>query len=139
MPIEPDDICLNKAAIMEKAVRRAREEFASDPQLKNYTHIDALTLNIQRACQAAIDLSLHLVSREHLGMPQTSADAFTLLEKAGYISSPMAAAMAAMTAFRNIAVHEYKSLDLNILRHIARERWQDFVLFCKELGMNIKP
>lgn len=60
MPIEPDDVCLNKAAIMERAIRRLREEYAFDPELTNYSHIDALTLNIERACQAAIDLALHL-------------------------------------------------------------------------------
>jgi uncharacterized protein YutE (UPF0331/DUF86 family) len=64
MPIEPDDLCRNKAAIIERSLRRMKEEFAADPELVNYTHIDAMTLNIERACQAAIDLALHLIARE---------------------------------------------------------------------------
>ena len=43
--IPPDDICLNKAAIIERALRRIQEEFSLDPSLVNYTHIDAMTLN----------------------------------------------------------------------------------------------
>ena len=68
MPIEPDDLCRNKSAIIERSLRRMREELTADPELTNYTHIDAMILNIERACQAAIDLALHLVAREHLGM-----------------------------------------------------------------------
>ncbi len=33
-----------------------KEEYAFNPNLDNYTHIDAMVLNIERACQAAIDL-----------------------------------------------------------------------------------
>ena len=83
MPIALDNVCLNKAAIIERSIRRALEEFSFDPSLKSYTHIDALTLNIERACQAAIDLAFHIVATNHLGMPQTSAEAFSLLSKSG--------------------------------------------------------
>jgi hypothetical protein len=40
---------MNKAAIMERCIRRMREEYAADPTLANHTHLDALTLNIERA------------------------------------------------------------------------------------------
>ncbi|MDP2815394.1 MAG: hypothetical protein Q8O19_01810 [Rectinemataceae bacterium] len=46
MPIQPDDVLLNKAAIIERALRRVREELAQDTSLVNYTHIDAMTLNV---------------------------------------------------------------------------------------------
>ena len=139
MPIEPDDVCLNKAAIIERSIRRLREEYAFDPELTNYSHIDALTLNIERACQAAIDLALHLVAREHLGMPQNSADAFKLLHKAELITEQTAKAMVAMTGFRNVAVHEYQGLDINVIRSIAEEHWKSLVTFCSEVGLRIQP
>ncbi|GAB6060089.1 type VII toxin-antitoxin system HepT family RNase toxin [Desulfonatronum parangueonense] len=139
MPIEPDDVCLNKAAIMERAIRRIHEEHAFDPELINCTHIDALILNIERACQAAIDLALHLVAREHLGMPQNSADAFRLLRNADLISEQTALAMVAMTGFRNVAVHEYQGLDMDVVRAIAQEHWKSLVVFCAEVGLRIHP
>lgn len=139
MPIVPDDICLNKAAIIERSIRRLREEHAYDPDLTNFTHIDALTLNIERACQAAIDLALHLVARKHLGMPQNSADAFKLLRKAELITEPTALAMVAMTGFRNVAVHEYQGLDIDVIRSIAEEHWKSLVTFCAEVGLRIQP
>lgn len=139
MPTEPDDVCLNKAAIIERSLRRAFEEFAFDPGLQSFTHIDAMTLNIERACQAAIDLAFHIVAKDRLGMPQTSSDAFSLLQKAGLISLETVRNMTAMTGFRNIAVHEYQALDLSILRAIVETRWRSHVFYCHELGVRIEP
>ena len=139
MPIQPDDVCLNKGAIIERAVRRALEEFEADRELKNFTHIDAMTLNLERACQAAIDWAMHLVAREHLGVPQNSADAFRLLCQAGLISETSRRAMSAMTGFRNIAVHEYQELNMSVLRKIVEGDWRTLVVYAKELGVNIRP
>ncbi len=74
MPTRPDNVSYNKAAIIERARRRVRQEYEQDPELSDLTHTDALTLNLERACQAAIDLSLHVVAAQHLGMPQRSAE-----------------------------------------------------------------
>jgi len=139
MPIPPDDVMLNKAAIIERSIRRALEEYASDPGLSSFTHIDAMTLNIERACQAAIDLAFHLVSSQRLGMPKTSADAFELLRRAGLIGRESARDMMAMVGFRNIAIHVYQDLDLRVLRAIVEERWRSLVRYCSELGLKILP
>lgn len=139
MRTEPDEICFNKGAVIERAIRRIHEEFAANPDLDNYTHVDAMILNIERACQAAIDMAMHLVAQRHLGMPQSSAGAFRLLANAGIISGGTLRSMAAMTAFRNIAIHEYQELDVSILREVAQKHWHSLVQFCLELGIRINP
>jgi uncharacterized protein YutE (UPF0331/DUF86 family) len=138
MPIEPDDVVRNKSAIIERSLRRMKEEYAADPGLTNYTHIDAMILNIERACQAAIDLSMHIVSVHHAGVPQNSADAFLLLERAKFIGNSTTRAMVAMTGFRNVAIHEYQDLEMEVLRSIAEREWKGLVEFCREMGIAIK-
>ena len=135
----PDEVALNKAAIVERCLRRMGEEFLANPALDNFTHIDAMTLNIERACQAAIDLAMHIVASDHLGSPQSSADAFQLLTRAGRLPAEVARAMAAMTGFRNVAIHQYQEMDLAVLRTIAQTRHRDFVAFCAALGLRIAP
>jgi len=81
MPTPPDDVLLNKAAIIERCLRRIRAEYAACPTLDNSTHVDALTLNIERACQAAIDMAMHLVATHRLGIPQSSKEAFACSKK----------------------------------------------------------
>jgi uncharacterized protein YutE (UPF0331/DUF86 family) len=139
MPIQPDDVCFNKAAIIERALRRMHQEYAACPALDNYTHVDAMTLNIERACQAAIDMAMHLVAREHAGIPQSSADAFILLGKAGLLQAEVVKEMISMTGFRNVAVHEYRELDMGVLRVIAVDRWKSLMRLCEQFGMLIKP
>ena len=137
MPIQPSDILFNKAAIIERCIRRIQEEYRACPSLNNYTHVDALTLNIERACQATIDMAMHLAAKQHLGIPQSSAEAFELLAKAGLIEQPLCKVMRGMTGFRNVAIHEYEELNLDILKYIAETGYRDFLTFCQALGLKI--
>jgi len=139
MPIGLDDVCFNKAAIIERCLVRVFEEARLDPELKSWTHIDALVMNLERACQASIDLAMHLVSRDRLGMPQNSAEAFQLLQNKGILSPKVTRSLAAMVGFRNVAVHAYQSLNLLIVKKIVEEDWEVFVEFAKELGLRVEP
>lgn len=133
-----DNVLINKAAIIERSLKRMREEYRADPSLSNYTHIDAMILNIERACQAAIDAAQHIVVTRRLGSPQTSAEAFILLEKADVLSPAIARSMIAITGFRNIAVHEYQILDMSVLHAIAGKRYQSLVEFCRAVGVRVE-
>ncbi len=132
-----DDILLNKGAIIERCLRRVREEYRACPDLADYTHQDAIILNLERACQAAIDMAMHLIADRHLGIPQNSANAFDLLRDAKMVSAGIAKALKGMVGFRNIAVHEYQSLNLDVLRHVVDTGYLDLVAYCKELGIVI--
>lgn len=79
-----DDVLLNKAATIERGVARAREEYARDPAsfALDFTRQDAAILNVQRACEAALDMGQHLVRKHQLGLPQSARDVFELLARA---------------------------------------------------------
>ena len=129
-----DDILLNKAAIIRRCLGRVREEYGGQPvHLENPTRQDAIVLNLQRACEASIDLAMSLVARRALGVPQTSRDAFALLERDGVLTAETGRRMRAMVGFRNIAVHDYRQLDLVIVRAIINERLDDFLNLTRAL------
>ncbi|MGL4819493.1 MAG: type VII toxin-antitoxin system HepT family RNase toxin [Bacilli bacterium] len=128
------DLVLNKIASIERCIQRVYEEYEGSPEsLRNYTKQDSIVLNIQRACEMCIDLSMHMISEKKLGIPQNSRAAFELLEENGYISSELALKMRAMVGFRNIAVHNYKELNLAIVQGIVEEHLQDFILFTQTI------
>jgi hypothetical protein len=79
-----DDVLVNKAAAIERAVRRVREEHAGDDKnpLTNQTKQDAIILNLQRACESSIDAAMHMVRVHRLGVPQQTREAFDLLQAA---------------------------------------------------------
>ena len=135
----PDNISLNKAAIIERCLRRMREEYEADPTLANYTHLDALILNIERACQAAIDLATHTVADNKLGIPQSSADAFRILSQNGISDRQLSDRLIGMTGFRNIAIHQYQNIDPAIIHYIMDEGYRDLIQFCSTLHLKIEP
>ncbi|MAL95382.1 MAG: toxin-antitoxin antitoxin component [Haliea sp.] len=128
-----DDVLLNKAASIERCVARAREEYQANPDgfATDYTRQDAAILNIQRACEAALDMGQHLVRRDKLGVPQGARDVFALLARAGIIDLELAESLKRMVGFRNIAVHEYQALQLPITVNIIEHRLDDFLAFSR--------
>ncbi|HEX7338813.1 MAG TPA: DUF86 domain-containing protein [Rhodanobacteraceae bacterium] len=99
----------------------------------DFTRQDSIILNLQRACEAAIDLAMHTSRIHRLGLPQDARDAFTALETARLITPHIAERMRAMVGFRNIAVHQYQRLSLPILRAILDEHLEDFTAFTRSL------
>lgn len=130
-----DDVLLNKAAAIERAVGRARQEYAGDDAnlLQNQTRQDAIILNLQRACESSIDAAMHLVRVHRLGVPQETREAFDLLERAGHIDPSLATRLRKMVGFRNVAVHDYQKLNLDVVRSILVERLDDFLEFTRLL------
>ncbi len=128
----PDDVVLAKVEIIERCVRRIRDEYAATPANlhANWTKQDSILLNLERACQASIDLALHLVTRRGLGLPKESRDAFELLTAHGLLDRTLTEALQRMVGFRNIAVHNYRKLDLSIVQSIVETRLGDFEAFC---------
>ena len=126
-----DDVLLNKAATIERCVARAREEYADDPDgfLRSLTRQDAAILNIQRACEAALDMGHHIVRRDRLGLPQSARDVFDLLARNGRIDADLAERLKLMVGFRNIAVHDYQTLNLPIVARIIEDHLSELTAF----------
>lgn len=126
------DILLNKAAIIERCLVRVNEEYRGhEHELEtDYTRQDSIILNLQRACEASIDAAMHLVRVRKLGIPQESRDAFEMLCDAGIIDRHLCDRLMAMVGFRNVAVHDYRKLNMEIVANIVEDHLDDFKAFC---------
>ncbi len=125
-----DDVILNKIEIIKRCIRRVEEEYDGNPKnLENYTKQDSITLNIQRACEAVIDLGMHVIAERDLGIPQTSRDTFEILQDNKIISPEMSERLKAMIGFRNIAIHNYQRLNLKIVQAIIEKDLKDLLYF----------
>ena len=118
----PNDTLVNKVAIVERCVLRAREEYNKDPDTftSDFTRQDAAILNIQRSCEASLDIAQILVRQNNLGIAQSARDNFKLLEHANVLSPVLSASLQKMVGFRNIAVHQYQALQLPIVISIIK-------------------
>lgn len=127
-----NDVLLNKITTIERCLRRIHDVYENEPgNIKDYTKQDSIILNIQRACEASIDIAMHLVRTRKLGLPKSSRDGFQLLEEAHLIDSSLSTSLMNMVGFRNIAVHDYQSLNLDILQTILDQHLDDFLKFTR--------
>lgn len=130
-----DDVLINKAATIERCVARAREEFDHDPTTfeTNFSRQDAAVMNIQRACEAALDMGHHIIRRDRLGVPQSARDTFEILAQAKWIDQPLADSLKRMVGFRNIAVHDYQKLLLPITVKVITEHLIEFLQYSEQM------
>lgn len=130
-----DDILLNKADMLEKCIRRIHEEYQNDSQnlFTNQTKQDSIILNLERSCQASIDMAMRKVKLLRLGLPKESREAFDLLAKAGIIDPQLLQKMHGLVGFRNTAIHNYKALDLKVVKAIVEHHLGDFLALSKAL------
>lgn len=128
-----DDVIINKTESIRKCVARAREEYIADRDsfLKNFSRQDAAILNIQRGCEQAIDLANHIVKLLRLGVPNEARDSFEFLFRKQIISEDLSNKLNKMIGFRNVAIHEYQDLNLNILVSVIEKNLDDLLEFCK--------
>ena len=126
-----DDVLLNKADIIENCLRRIDEVYMNTTgNLKDdQTKQDSILLNLERACQAAIDMGMRVVKMRSLGLPKESRDAFRLMADSGLIDFDLNRSLQGLVGFRNTAVHNYKKLDLDIVESVIQNHLVDFEKF----------
>ena len=79
--MENEAVIINKYESIQKCIKRIEEEYDGKKEnLYDYRRLDPIVLNIQRACEAAIDIAMYIVSNRKLGVPQTKKEAFIILE-----------------------------------------------------------
>jgi uncharacterized protein YutE (UPF0331/DUF86 family) len=109
---------------IKKVKNSTKEEFLTNLDLQ-----DVITLNLQRLIQLGIDIACILISNQNLLIPERMADVFLLLNRLEIIDSDLAFKLAKSVGLRNLAVHEYSNLDLDLLYEFAYTEIQDYTIF----------
>ena len=125
--MKENNVILNKIETIERCINRIKIVYENNPDnLKDYTKQDSIMLNIQRACEASIDLAMHIISVKRLGIPQNSRDAFEVLNEHKIIDDKLSRNLKAMVGFRNIVVHDYQSINIKVVQSIISNNLNDF-------------
>ena len=132
------DVILNKIATIEKCIKRIHEEYDGSKESfkNNYTKQDSVILNLERASQATVDIATHIIKYKKLGLPNTSRELFKLLKDNNIIQEKTSSQMQAMVGFRNIAVHDYQNLNIEIMIAIIEKHLIDFEDFIEDIFEN---
>lgn len=126
-----NDIIVNKIQTVQRCVERAREEYDKNPAGfdTDYTIQDAAVLNILRACEQAIDLANHIVKSHKMGIPTSSTESFDLLQRKHVIDRSLSEKLKNMVHFRNTVIHEYKRMNIEIVKSVITNDLNDLLTF----------
>ena len=112
--------------LKEIARRRTRTEFVHDADA-----IDIAEHNIQMAIQCVLDISNHILADLKAGIPDDHRKIFTMLASQKIMTPELSDRLARMAGLRNVLVHEYLDVDLDILYRAMTEELADFEEFIK--------
>ncbi|MFW5981357.1 MAG: type VII toxin-antitoxin system HepT family RNase toxin [bacterium] len=112
-------------------------EGAEKANLKNdIDRMWAIERGLQLSIQIILDLGNHILSEE--GVPVDNyADIFDELARLKIIPEDYAAKIKGMAGFRNVLVHEYADIDLDIIVNVLNNSLDDFKEFAKYVKNHI--
>jgi len=128
------DIILAKVSIVRNCLNTIHRVTGADPEkLDDLIIQDVFVLNLERSIQACIDSAHAVIAVKGLMMPSSYKQAFHILSTNNIIKTETAEKMKKMVGFRNIAVHDYQKLNLDILKSILKSHLGDLEDYCKEI------
>ncbi|MDM8516037.1 DUF86 domain-containing protein [Desulfobacterales bacterium HSG16] len=89
--------------------------------------------NIELSIEQMIDICKHLVSGLGLREPETYAECFEIIGKAGVVARQDANIFKAMARYRNLLIHGYDGVDDKITYKIYSKNLKDFKLFVNSI------
>jgi uncharacterized protein YutE (UPF0331/DUF86 family) len=105
---------------------RVFADLGEDAFIEDSAATDGAERNMQIAIQSAIDIGNHVVADMDLGTPKDYKDIFQLLAKNKIISVGLARKLISMTGLRNVLVHDYLEVDLQLIYRIIKNELSDF-------------
>jgi uncharacterized protein YutE (UPF0331/DUF86 family) len=133
------EVIAQKITSLQRSVARAREALTSAGSefRTNYNLQDAAILNVIRACDTSIDLANMLIRKRRYGVPSESKDSFVILVRENVIPFGLGDQLKRMVGFRNLAVHQYRELDLDIVESVIRKNLDDLLEFAQIIRVQL--
>ena len=127
-----------KLAFIETWVRELRELARPERMAEDVREARFIEHTLQLAIQAALDVASHIVSARRLGEPETNRALFDLLGREGLVASALADSLHAMAGFRNVLVHGYVEVDLEVVQDILDNHLDDLLAFAEQVRNSLR-
>ena len=124
-----------KLESLRRCVGRIRDKTPDSAEMlaADYDLQDIISVNLERAVQACVDIAAHLITDSEASPPTTMAAGFAALRSLGILPEELAQRMQKAVGFRNISVHSYQEIDWEIVYSIITARLGDFSAFASRV------
>ncbi len=120
-------VILKKISLIRHNLSRLRDkDNVPLESFKNDLDIQDIVLhNLQLAIQGCIDVGSHVISDEGWGVAGSLNEIFYILRDKGVIKVDLTKRMVSMVSFRNVLIHEYEDINLDIVYNILHHHLRD--------------
>ena len=101
--------------------------------LNDYDIQDIISVNLERSIQICVDIAAIVISEKNLKTANTMAGCFMALETAKILPPDLSLKMQKSVGFRNVSVHEYKSIDWELVFDIITNHLVNFKQYIKAI------
>lgn len=105
------------------------EDFTSDFKIRG-----AVERYLQVSIECIVDIGNEIISSLQLQRPERYRDIPYILAEAKIIPKTFAETIASMIGFRNLLVHDYASINLNLVHEFLQTKLPDFEDFTKYIA-----
>lgn len=133
------EVVEQKLESLRRCLQRIETKCPPDPEtlMADMDLQDIVALNLSRAVQTCVDIGTHLIAGMDVPAPDTMGQTFDILAQAGLLNDALATSLKKAVGFRNIAVHNYESINWIIVHSIVRYHLADFAEFAKVVASNM--
>ena|SRR3989338_5213082 len=118
---------------------KSKQKTISLKELKNkFELVLSISRAIQIAIQSCIDISTHIASDEGWQLPSSASHGFQVLLRHHVIKSSTCEEFEEAAKLRNILVHQYDELDLEVIVNVVKSKLNHFDNFRDEIEQWLK-
>jgi len=135
--VDPEVVRRHLAALREALTNLRRHEGRGAADLRANADLRwAVERGLQLCVQNTLDIATHLAAASGLDSPDY-ATAIDRLAELSVLSAEFAASLRPMAGFRNILVHGYLQVDLQILERVLREKLPELEEFASRVEAHL--
>ena len=131
-----DEILIQRKLVLleqkKKELQGYRIASLDDFRSKGYMQ-KAVEKMLQEMIEICIDVAKHIIADEGFRMPNDARDSFMVLQENGALVPATAQTMMLMVGFRNLLIHLYEQIDVEIVYGHYKKRLGDFDGFSREI------
>lgn len=117
---------------IEEKLPESAEDLAED-----FDRQDIIAVNLERAIQVCVDIASHVTAAADRPIPETMREQFPALAGEGVLEDALAQAMAKVVGLRNLAVHDYSTLDWIQLHDYLPSALADLRSFAEQISAHL--
>jgi len=128
-------ILFSKLDLLKRCIDRIREKMPDSLEAlsSDLDRQDIIVLNLERVVQTSVDIASYIIAEQDVQAPMSMSECFGILNEIKIIDVKLMERMKKSVGFRNIAVHEYRSISWEIVYSNIRENLKEFQEYARQI------